>query len=151
MGLPNTHTKHITFPFYSMTMSNTMHSLPADLFQGSVKFQWMCIVPTAKIRLGHTVVTSTNKKNDHICLRHMDIQIFVISNSWTHTLKWQFFYIHLVQAQKCCYLIDESSLTNNLNCSYPDSDYWLTKKLTWKKMTRHKQKKGELNSSDDIS
>lgn len=47
---------------------------------------------------------------------------------------------------------DQSSLPNNLNCSYSDSDYWLTKKLIWKKMTQHKQKKkDELNSSADIS
>lgn len=46
---------------------------------------------------------------------------------------------------------DQSSLTNNLNCSYPDSDYWLTKKLIWKKLTQHKQKKDEINTSADIS
>lgn len=63
----------------------------------------MCIVPTAKIRLGHMVVTSTNKNNDHVYLRHTD-KVLVTSNTQTHTLKWQFLYIHLVQAQKYWFL-----------------------------------------------
>lgn len=41
-------------------------------------------------------------------------------------------------------LLDRPVTINNhpsLNCSYTDSNYWLNIKLTWKKLTQHKQKK----------
>lgn len=57
-----THTQN-TLRFHSIQwLGNAMNNLLAYLFQGTVKFQQICIVLTAKIRLGHAVVTSTKVK-----------------------------------------------------------------------------------------